>query len=264
MSGVNVAKGKLGWDFIVNRHWKSVCGCAAVLSVFVCVYGAASFAKDQIHLISTTISGGEIEDKDGQIVGVYPAVFGKAADQAGVTVGYRLVPWARATVEAEQSSSLLVFPLTRSAERENRYTWVTKLLEDKICFASFGEPVNSLDEARKRKRVLVWRGSSQKTYLEKQGFNNLVVVGHIEKVDHILSSAPDSAWFHVCDQVQPFLSSAPSTIKLTIGSPITSESMWLAGGKELVRTPAIDKFAGRVEALVKSGELKKLLAGLSQ
>jgi hypothetical protein len=250
---------------IPNRSLAGKLLVMLVLFASIAVPSTTALAADgRVHLISTTLSGGELDMKDGKVVGSYAMFFNTVAKLAGIEINYRLVPWARAAAETEQSNSLLLFPLTRTAARENRFTWVSQLGETPMCFASADDPVNTIEEARKRKRVLVWRGSSHQEYMETQGLKNLVLVDNIKKIARILANAPDSAWYYLCDQVQSFLNTAPSDIKLTIGAPVSSETTWLAGGKSLFRTPAINKFSDSASSLIEKGVLNKLMTGSNQ
>lgn len=224
-----------------------------------------AFSDDnQVHLISTEISGGQLEIKDGKYVGAYPVFFERAASQSATKIKYRIVPWARAVRETERSDKFLLFPFTRTPEREKQFTWLVKLNEDPMCFASVSEPANTIAAARELKRVIVWRGTSNQAFLEKQGFQNLIIVSSMEKIRRILKTAPKAAWYTVCEQAKTFPDPAKSDIALKIGDPVSSEVMWLVGGKSLKRTPDIDKLAGTIKILEKTRLLRKLLDEANQ
>jgi len=225
----------------------------------IAVCGGPLSAEEPVHLVSTEIKGGQLESKDGKYVGAYATFFDKAATQSGTKIDYRLVPWVRAVKETEHADNLLLFPFTRTPERENRFTWLVKLNEDPLCFASQKGPINSIDAARKLKRVLVWRGSSNQTYLEKLGFENLILVSSMKKAVHILKSDPNAAVYVTCEQAKSYLLSESPNNVFKVGAPVSSEIMWLVGSKSLKRTAAIDKLAVAIEALEKTRLLRKLL-----
>ena len=151
------------------RHFRNFAAFHLVL-LFISVNSAAGLASDGgIRLISAENPGGLLEIRDEKIIGAYPSFFHEASTRSGVSIDYRIVPWVRAVKETEQSDSLMLFPFTRTAARENRFTWITPLKEDPICFASGEAQINSLEEARKLKRVMVWRGTSQQAFLDRAG-----------------------------------------------------------------------------------------------
>jgi polar amino acid transport system substrate-binding protein len=201
-----------------------------------------------------------LEIKEEKVVGAYPSFFQEASRRSGVSIDYRIVPWSRAVKEAEGSENLMLFPFTRTAARENRFTWITPLKEDPICFASVEAQIDSLDDARKLKRVLVWRGTSHQAFLEKQGFTNLILVGNVKKVLQIFNASPDAAWYTVCDQAQLFFTAEGAGISAKIGTPVVNEAIWLAGGKSFVPPRGLKKFVQTIDALRGEKLLDKLLA----
>ncbi len=229
-----------------------------VLSFFE-LQSTARSNEIRVQLISTELPGGELTQKNGEVVGAYATFFKEASTRSEVPIEYRIVPWARAVKETERSTKLLLFPLTRTEARENRFTWVAPLKEDNFCFVSVGARINNLEEARKLKRVLVWRGTSHQSFLEKQDFQNLVIVNSKNKIIRILKAAHDAALYFICAQAQSYVDPGKSEISLKIGAPVASEAVWLAGSNSLERTSPIDKFVEAVNILGKSGVLKNLL-----
>lgn len=65
-------------------------------------------ADNAVHLISTELSGGQLEIKDGKYVGSFAAFFSEASKRSGVPIEYRIVPWVRAVKETERSDNLLL------------------------------------------------------------------------------------------------------------------------------------------------------------
>lgn len=221
--------------------------------------GKSVTSLNRLHLISTEMKGGLFEKQDAVHVGAYPSFFKEASLLADVTLDYQMVPWARAVKNVEGSNQLLIFPLTRTPDREKKFSWVARLNEDKTCFASTGAVLNSLDDAKRRNRILAWRGSSYQTYLEGQGFKNLLILHDTAQVVRILNSDPEAAFYYPCDSAQSFLDASRSKIILKFGAPIDSEELWLAGGRHFKHTEASKKFAEAIGELEKSKTLNKLL-----
>lgn len=217
-------------------------------------------ADKSVHLISAEMPGGLFENNNGDYTGAYPAFFKEASKLSGASLDFRMVPWGRAVKETELSDNLLIFPFTRTAERENLFSWVTPLSEDKICFGSVGKAVDNLEDARKLKRVVVWQGTSNKLFLENQNFDNLVRVKKIKDAIRILHSSDLTAYYFHCDQIQAYLDPTYNKITLNIGQSVASEFMWLAAGKNFTPTEDTKNYVQAIDTLRKEGLLKNLLA----
>ena len=236
---------------------------ALSILIVMIVFGkplVAFSADGPVHLISTKLPGGQFEKKNGKFVGAFAKFFREASTQSGVPIDFRMVPWVRAVRETERSADLLLFPFTRTEQRESRFTWIAQLDEDRMCFASVGRRINSLKEARRLERVLVWRGTSNQAFLEKQEFKNLVIVSNKKRIIQMLKAKQDAAWYFICDEAQSYLDPGKSDITVKVGTPVASEVMWLAGGKSLKQTAAVDKFIKAIKILEKDKVLKKLLS----
>jgi len=246
---------KMGWTFL----GRLIVSVLVLLSIFGKPLSARA-AEDSVHLVSTEIQGGLLEKQGEEVVGAYAEFFHEASARSDVRVDYRIVPWARAVKETERSTDLLLFPFTRTEERESRFTWIAPLKEEPMCFVSVAAQIDSLEEARKLKRVMVWRGASHQAFLEKQGFGNLIPVGNTEKVVQIWKASPDAAWYFVCDQAQLLLDQGKFGISFKVGAPVASEAVWLVGSKSFVPPPYFDKFVRAIDALKGEKLLEKLLA----
>ncbi|MCG8611186.1 MAG: transporter substrate-binding domain-containing protein [Pseudomonadales bacterium] len=87
------------------------------------------------------------------------------------------VPWKRGLRYLEGDTSSALFTITRTAEREDRYKWVGPIsLARLVLFAKHDADIviNSLDDARKVRRIGTVQGYSAEKYLKQKGFTNLV------------------------------------------------------------------------------------------
>ncbi|PHS79703.1 MAG: hypothetical protein COB59_00640 [Rhodospirillaceae bacterium] len=236
-------------------HLRFVLPLCVVFTAFLNSSEAQS-GDDSIHLISTSVSGGMIEQKGDEIVGAFATFFKEASARSDVAVDYRLVPWARAVKETEHSDNLLLFPFTRTAEREHRFTWLIPLVEDEMCFVSVAQQIKTLAQARQLKRVLVWQGTSHKAFLTAEGFENLITVRTNKKVIEVLKGSSDAAFYFMCNQAQALVDPTRSELVVKLGATIAHEAIWLVGGKGLKRTKEIDQFIQAVQSLKEEHVLK--------
>ncbi|TXI33339.1 MAG: transporter substrate-binding domain-containing protein [Aquipseudomonas alcaligenes] len=80
-------------------------------------------------------------------------------------------PWARAQVNVASGQNQLIIPLSRTPEREQRYTWIVPIMPLERAFFSLDEPVNSFAQARQRyRRIGVGLGTAQVEILRREGF----------------------------------------------------------------------------------------------
>lgn len=221
---------------------------------------------NRMILLAAEIPGGFLKTEKGKGIGVYPDLFYEAAAAAEVDVTFRFVPWGRAFQRVESSDFLMTFPLTRLPEREGRYRWLVPLQQDQIVFVSIDKPINSLNEARKLKRILVWRGSSMEIFLKKQRFENLVPVGTTSSLIRMLQFGRGDAWFTVRPENDELVTTGDRSVKFVSGAVINTESVWLVGGKSFTHNDASRRFAASVASLAKRGRLKDLKSkyGLSK
>lgn len=80
-------------------------------------------------------------------------------------------PWPRAQARVATGENLLIIPLSRISEREDRYTWIAPIMVLERAFFSLDEPVTSFAQARQRyQRIGVGLGTAQVDILRREGF----------------------------------------------------------------------------------------------
>ncbi|WP_374763592.1 substrate-binding periplasmic protein [Yunchengibacter salinarum] len=96
----------------------------------------------------------------------------KTLTESGFTPDIRLMPWHRAMTRLENHPETLIFPLTRTPEREQAFYWLTRLMVERASVASLrGQPaLKSIDDLIGRSaRVGCSRGSVQCKLLRQRG-----------------------------------------------------------------------------------------------
>lgn len=214
---------------------------------------------NKLHLISTDFAGGSLKVVDGRVSGNYADFFREAAARSGVEIDFRIVPWARAIKETEESKTFLIFPFTRSKEREKNFKWVVPIKEDSMCFVSQDGKTNTFEKARNLSRVLVWYRGSHKDYLESLSFGNLATINSAERAAEILTAKPGSAWYYICSDSKSFVDKNRLNNDLKIGIPVASEAIWLASGNAYTESEELKKFTNSIRQLNDEKFLEKLL-----
>ncbi|MHC8306350.1 substrate-binding periplasmic protein [Pseudomonas sp. PB3P13] len=117
--------------------------------------------------------------RDGKVAGPGTRIAEETLRGAALTE-YRLslYPWARAYEKALHEPNVLIYPLTRTAIREDLFKWVGEIDRVTIKFYKLSGrtdiTLNSLEDA-KRYIVGVVRNDTKQTFLEQQGLTRLVV-----------------------------------------------------------------------------------------
>ncbi|WP_454188799.1 substrate-binding periplasmic protein [Pseudomonas sp. ADAK2 TE3594] len=96
-----------------------------------------------------------------------------AIANAGYVAHVHGLPWARSQKYVSEKQDLLIAPLSRTPEREDRFTWIASIMPMERAFFSLDRPVSSFAQAKKTYRVIgVGLGSAQEEILRAQGFSD--------------------------------------------------------------------------------------------
>lgn len=112
-------------------------------------------------------------EKDG--AGVVYDVLMEVARRLGYKNKVNFLPWARARFEAENNPDIVIIPLARTAERENKYTWLIHVLNDPYVLVALKTSTANISSIKSAKnlRIGILSGSVADVLLHKLGFTNL-------------------------------------------------------------------------------------------
>ncbi|MFM4648791.1 substrate-binding periplasmic protein [Aeromonas bivalvium] len=132
-----------------------------------------------VTLLAAEVPPYVIRAQQGAPTGMAVEVVEEAARRLREPLTIELMPFARALVEAQHRSGVLLLPPVRSQDRETRLQWIAPLLEESFVLASDrrhrGEPL-TLAEAR-RLKIGVLRHSLSHSLLQARGMPELESVG---------------------------------------------------------------------------------------
>jgi polar amino acid transport system substrate-binding protein len=122
----------------------------------------------------------------------------EALKRAGYRVTIKTEPWLRAQKRVREGHNLMLVPLSRTPEREDKYTWVASVLPLARAFFTFDEPVQTFEQARTRyQRIGVSIGTAQEEILRANGFQSEQIYS-LQLGDHplkLLELNRIDAWF---------------------------------------------------------------------
>lgn len=109
-------------------------------------------SPDEITVVTENLPPYQIVNSDGSLDGyateVIKALFELTKDKAK----FEVLPWARAYNKALWESNVLIYSLSKTKDRENKFHWVGPLHYQKFYFwglsDKFAKPVNSVDSLK--------------------------------------------------------------------------------------------------------------------
>jgi polar amino acid transport system substrate-binding protein len=122
--------------------------------------------------------------KDGALVGPSVEIVREIQKRIGSTEEIQVYPWARAYKIALKEENVMLFGVSHTPSRENKFKWVGPLATKRdILVAKKGSNlvINSLEDAKKVRRIGVLRDDTKEEFLEMHGFSNLEPVSDERK-----------------------------------------------------------------------------------
>jgi polar amino acid transport system substrate-binding protein len=122
--------------------------------------------------------------KDGVLVGPSVEMVKEIQRRIGSMEDIQVYPWARAYQIALEEENVILFGVSHTPPREDKFRWVGPLATKRdILVAKKGAPlvINSLEDAKKVGRIGVLRDDTKEEFLERNGFTNLEPVSDERK-----------------------------------------------------------------------------------
>jgi polar amino acid transport system substrate-binding protein len=114
--------------------------------------------------------------KNNELVGPSVEIVKEIQNRVGSDEKIQVYPWSRAYKKILQDENVVLFGMTHTEERHNKFKWVGPLARKRdILVAKKGLKIkiNSLDDAKKVKSIGTLRDDTREQLLLSQGFTNL-------------------------------------------------------------------------------------------
>jgi len=149
----------------------------------------------------------------------------EAIRRAGMTGTLEFLPWRRAQDKVAGGKDLLITALSRTLEREAKFTWIFPVIRYDRTFVTTGKIYTSFAEAKASlKGVIVTLGSAQYDILIREGFSpaQLLTVEPERQsiIPTMLLAGHGDAWFVVRQEVPWSLKGEPQASQFVIGPPL--------------------------------------------
>lgn len=141
------------------------------------LYSSQVFAKDLVFYSAHFPPYAYENEKENTKGGALYDVSMEIIKRLDLKTEIRFAPWPRARYEAETKDNVLLIPLARTTDRENKYTWLVHVLDDPyVLFAlkSTSFNINNHEDAKKLK-IGVLKTSVADQMLRDLGYKNLEV-----------------------------------------------------------------------------------------
>jgi polar amino acid transport system substrate-binding protein len=122
--------------------------------------------------------------KDGVLVGPSVEIVREIQRRVGSHEEIKVYPWARAYKMALEDENVVLFGTTHTKERHDKFKWVGPLATKRdilVAKKGSGIKINSLEDAKKIKRIGTLRDDTREEYLKLKGFTNLEPVSDEQK-----------------------------------------------------------------------------------
>lgn len=118
----------------------------------------------------------QIVDKNGKLKGLTTEIVQEIQKRVHNTDPIEVVPWARGYNILENNPNVVLFSMSRTAERNHLFQWVGPVNE--ISYVLYGRKdskalINVLDDAKKLNSIGVYKDDVRDIFLTKMGFTNL-------------------------------------------------------------------------------------------
>ncbi len=113
--------------------------------------------------------------ENGKLTGLSSEVMAVLVKRLGHPDNTKVLPWSRAYNLIQNKDGMILFSMTRTEARESLFKWVGPVASNQwVFFAKKGSGVqiNSLDDARKVKKIGTYKDDAAELFLKEQGFTN--------------------------------------------------------------------------------------------
>ncbi len=119
--------------------------------------------------------------ENGVLVGPSVEIVKQIQKRVGSDERIQVYPWARAYQRALNEKNVILFGMTYTKARENKFKWVGPLARKRdilVAKKDSGIKISSLEDAKKVKRIGTLRDDTRERLLKSQGFTNLESVSN--------------------------------------------------------------------------------------
>ena len=145
----------------------------------------------ELMVVTEELSPYQYTDSEKQLTGYSVEVIQAAFQASKINTNIQVLPWARAYKLALTRPNTLIFSLSRSKLRENKFIWGGKLLREEIYFWRLkSKPENIIKVLNDIKdfNLSVTRYSNPALFMQEHNFKNIALVDDSDQNVKMLAS----------------------------------------------------------------------------
>lgn len=197
-----------------------------ILMIFTELYIFCSFAAADYTIVTADLPPWSINGETG----IFPDIVAEIEKRLGTGHRPRELPWSRAQKYAMKNDNYLIFPLTRTVDREKQFTWIIEVMSYTMLFITVGGDPVDLETARSLKTILVHQDAPPYYVLDRKGFKNLDPHPYgAAPLAKMLVGGHGDAWFSDRNFAKYCVKGTPYEGKLVFGPPISEHQLYIAG-----------------------------------
>ena len=234
-----------------------------VLGLIASMLMALSASAQPLIILCENDPPAQFRDVEGNLTGYTVELVREIQKRVGNQDEIKMVPWARGYEMIQKYPDVVLFQMSRSAEREKMFNWVGPVQELIYGFYSRADSkiaLSSLEEAKKVRSIGVYRGDIRHQMLTEAGFANLVVSNENSvNIVQLMRGRIDLITAASTSYAREAISAGfkPSDLKLVLAFH-TSQN-YLAMSKKMPKE-VVDSWAIALESMRKDGSVEKLMS----
>ena len=158
---------------------------------------AVQVPQYQIQTVTEILPPYQIYNENGMLDGFSTEVINALFKQANAKANIKVMPWARAYSTALNVKNVMIFSITKSENRKDKFLWVGDIFKEKICFWTIDNTDKLTDSEFFNKRFAAARFSIDAQYLIDNNYKNIYLTSNenqtmemlfSDRTDYILST----------------------------------------------------------------------------
>ena len=233
-----------------------------VFGLLVGMTMALSVSAQSLMILCENDPPVQFRDANGNLTGYTVELVREIQRRVGNQDEIKMLPWARAYDMIQKYPNVVLFQMSRSAEREKLFNWVGPVQEHIYGLYAKADSkitLSSLEEAKKVRSIGVYRGDIRHQILAEAGFTNLVVANeNSANIAQLMRGRVDLITLAstTYDREVSSAGFSPSDLKLVL--PFHTSRNYLAMSKEMP-PKVVESWNAALEAMRKDGSIDKLI-----
>ena len=247
---------------VIWRHnlwliWLVTLACAIALPAITLASNASARQSSAIKLVTSDLVPYSIQE--GRLQGFMVDLVREIERRLGTNRPVRFLPWPRAIRNTRLSPNHIIFPLTRTPEREAHFDWAIKVAPIHLVFVTLDGRTLDLEQARSLPAIVVQQNTPFEQYLRQEGFNNLVITTSAAAIQiRMLQAGRVNAWFTAKDLASYSMQALFVPGPITYSDPITSGFVYIALSKQF--PPSLKKrYQQSFQAMQSDGTYQQIM-----